>query len=101
MDELLEGEFEVPGLNCQIVMTGREWSADQIVKVGALVAIGSYPQELSAFDLGRALGRALTNCNEDDPVKELLRGIEHYKQRKATGSDDRSSADDAGAGLAS
>jgi hypothetical protein len=81
--ELLEGEAAVGG---GMIMTQREWAADLLQLVSDNTRIGSYPQKVTAFDLGRAVGRALTNSNEsDDEVfieAELFRGMLHYRERK-------------------
>jgi len=73
--ELLPGEQEVSN---GIIITERSWAAEIISKVGGHTDYGSYPHDVSAFDLGRAVGRSLTNCNEDDPIAELTRGLNHY-----------------------
>lgn len=76
---LLPGEAKLAD---GIVMTQREWAADILHEVEFRTRVGMFPQDVSAFDLGRALGRALTNCNEEDPVKELDRGLDHYYSNK-------------------
>ena len=48
-------------------MTQREWAADRLeILVAEYTRHGSFPPGTTAFDLGRALGRALTNSNESD-----------------------------------
>lgn len=83
MDELLEGEYRIEVKDGEdMLMTGREWAAGQLTEVARCCEHGSYPPNITAFDLGRALGRALTNCNENDPHAELRRGLEHYLSLK-------------------
>ena len=81
--KLLDGEAHVGD---GMVMTQREWAADVLKSVSDNARIGSYPQELTAFDLGRALGRALANSNESDDEAfieaEVYRGWLHYRERK-------------------
>lgn len=81
MAELLAGEAET-GYG---VMTGREWAADTLKHVATHCEYGGYPQTVSAFDFGRALGRALSNCNEPNPHAELWRGLNHYLDNKKSG----------------
>lgn len=82
-DLLLVGEANVGG---GMVMTQRGWAAEVLSSVGWATDHGAYPQEISAFDLGRALGRALTNSNESEHLMllgvEILRGMQHYKNVK-------------------
>jgi hypothetical protein len=82
---LLDGEHYVgiPGH----VLTSREWASDQLQEVSEYCFTGSYPHEIKAFDLGRAIGRALSNNNEDDSYGELRRGIEHYLHSKGETGD--------------
>jgi len=83
---LLEGEAAVGE---GMIMTQRDWAADQLDTVAEYTRHGSFPPGMTAFDLGRALGRALTNSNEsDDEVfieAELFRGMLHYRERKKRG----------------
>jgi len=76
MADLLPGEHDVGG---GLIITGREWAAETIREVANSAEYGSYPQHISAFDLGRAIGRALTNCDEEGQYIKLLRGINHYQ----------------------
>jgi hypothetical protein len=73
--ELHIGEYKLPNGS---IMTGREWASKTISRVAQSTNWGSYPQSISVFDLGRALGRAIINSNEEDPYKELIRGLDHY-----------------------
>jgi hypothetical protein len=81
--ELLDGEAYVGN---GMIMTQRDWAADVISLVSDATRFGSFPSNVNAFDLGRALGRALSNSNEsDDEVfieAELFRGMLHYRERK-------------------
>jgi hypothetical protein len=82
MAELYKGEVEIsPGL----VMTSRNWAADTLHKVAEYADSGCYPHDISAFDLGRALARAMVNCNEEDWYKQMLRGILRYETVKDMG----------------
>lgn len=80
---LLTGEANVGD---GMIMTQRWWASGVLRDVADDTQHGAYPQEITAFDLGRALGRALTNSNEsDDPVfieAELFRGMLHYRDVK-------------------
>lgn len=80
--EILEGEALLPDGR---IMTGREWASDTLKAVAECCEYGSYPHSLSAFDFGRALGRALINCDEENAYKELLRGMQHYYSQKERG----------------
>lgn len=77
--KLLEGEAFLPDGR---VITQREWASRTLKVVADHCDYGSYPSNISAFDLGRALGRALVNCDEEDAYKQLLRGIDHYHTQK-------------------
>lgn len=77
-DELEDGEFWM-GTS---IMTSRDWASNILRTVATATESGRYPNEISAFDLGRALGRALVNCREEDPMAEVLRGIERYQSGK-------------------
>jgi len=73
--KLLPGEHSI---GVGLVITSRIWAAKLINKIGEHTEYGAYPHSVSAFDFGRAVGRALTNCNEDDPITEFTRGLDHY-----------------------
>lgn len=78
--ELLEGEADVGGH----IMTSREWASEVLMTIGEYAYSGSFPTDFTAFDFGRAIGRALSNCNDLEAYKNLIRGIEHYHSTKKT-----------------
>lgn len=78
-EPLLPGEHRLPN---GIVMTERQWAADTLQQVGQYCEYGSFPHTVTAFDLGRAIGRAIVNCDEEDAYKQMLRGIDHYNHMK-------------------
>lgn len=81
---LLEGESLVGGSR---VMTTREWAASVLGEVAQEAYVGSYPQHISAFDLGRALNRATINSDrtEDEFFRMLIMGWLHTaNQREST-----------------
>lgn len=88
MTQLLAGEFELdtrPGY----IGTSREWAADVLDRVSRTTSYGGYPEYISPFDLGRAIGRALANCNDHDGNElfnytEVQRGMVHYHKNKNT-----------------
>jgi len=73
--DLLPGEHSI-GIG--LVITSRDWASALLNEVSECTSYGSYPHSTSAFDFGRAVGRALVNCNEDDPLAEFTRGLDHY-----------------------
>lgn len=76
--ELLQGEVIVGNDgDSLIISTSHEWASDILINVGNCLFPGGYPANISAFDLGRAVGRALTNSNEEYPLAELVRGYTH------------------------
>lgn len=80
--ELLEGEADVHGM----ILTQRGWASEVLAQVAEATDHGSYPQNISMFDLGRALGRAIINSNESADWQnleaELFRGLLHYREAK-------------------
>ena len=81
----MESEPLLPGedrLTDGLVMTSREWAADTLKQVANYCEYGSWPATVTAFDLGRAIGRAIVNCDETDAYKQMLRGIDHYNHMK-------------------
>lgn len=81
-DGLLEGEARL--INGHI-MTGREWAANALHAVADACEVGMFPHNVSAFDLGRALSRALINYQrgEDVGYQEMLRGFEHVDNQRS------------------
>lgn len=91
MTKLLAGEqrIDTHGHGPDMIMTSREWASDIIREVSVQCDYGSYPQSIEPFDLGRALGRALANCNANDSNEhvnayQVFKGIHHYLQRKTS-----------------
>lgn len=80
MSELHPGEAKFDAIN--YIMTSRNWASEVLTEVASLCDVGMYPQRTSAFDLGRAIGRAVINCNEDNAYDEVKRGIDHYLSQK-------------------
>jgi hypothetical protein len=80
--DLLDGETEVGD---GLFMTQRGWAAEQLRILANEAEHGSFPQGMTAFDIGRALGRAMSNSNESDwqfIEAELFRGMLHYRELK-------------------
>lgn len=78
--QLLPGECKVGNG----IMTSREWASGIIARVAETTEYGAFPSDVTPFDLGRALGRAIVNAQdgEEDAYKQLTRGLMHYFNTK-------------------
>jgi hypothetical protein len=79
-DDLLPGEHAMPITNT--VLTSRGWAANILREVADYTDHGSWPDSVSAFDFGRAIGRALTNNNESNSYLQMLNGYHRYLRGK-------------------
>ena len=84
---MLDGEAQLPG---GMVLTEREWAASILERVAEAGRHGLYPDDISLFDLGRALSRTCINAsissfepgNGAGRLNEIVRGWEHVDRRR-------------------
>jgi hypothetical protein len=85
MGDLLAGEHRIgdPNDDDSYVMTSRNWAGPLIQRVGDCGDAGLWPNDVTLFDLGRALRRVCVNSEHADSVAldEIVRGWVHAEDR--------------------